>query len=219
MTGVSPLLSWTAGLHPCLTSSSAISTLYCIAAVFGVLCTFNAWSTVSLTYWYDMRSSFNVRSKADISQLNLLHGAKKAEKRKTKNRKCLEVSVSSPGNPWSQSWKRKGRLRWEGFAEKEGFKPGMIGWRTDGWWKWWVDGTDGGSDTQRTGWVRIGKISAWLMERSRELIQETRGSILEGRWKMVWHTNKLTISKHWTYLWQGYHYKDLMLAERVLQAA
>jgi len=79
MTGVSPLLSWTAGLHPCLTSSSAISTLYCIAAVFGVLCTFNARSTVSLTYWYDTRSSFNVRSKADISQLNLLHGAKKAE--------------------------------------------------------------------------------------------------------------------------------------------
>ena len=25
------------------------------------------------------------------------------------------------GNPWSQSWGRKGRLRWEGFAEKEGW--------------------------------------------------------------------------------------------------
>jgi len=29
------------------------------------------------------------------------------------------------------------------------------------------------------GWVRIGEISAWLPERSRELIPETRGSILE----------------------------------------
>jgi len=27
---------------------------------------------------------------------------------------------------------------------------------------------------------RIGEISAWLMERSRELIPETRGSIMEG---------------------------------------
>jgi len=33
---------------------------------------------------------------------------------------CSEVSVNSPGNPWSQSGRRiKGRLRWGG-AEKEG---------------------------------------------------------------------------------------------------
>jgi len=32
---------------------------------------------------------------------------------------------NGPGNPWSQSGKRKGRLRWEGFAEKESFKPGV----------------------------------------------------------------------------------------------
>ena len=35
-----------------------------------------------------------------------------------------EVSVNSPGNPWSQST-RKGRLWWERFAEKESFKPGV----------------------------------------------------------------------------------------------
>jgi len=34
-------------------------------------------------------------------------------------------SVNSPENPWIQSGRRKGRLRWEGFAEKGGFKPGM----------------------------------------------------------------------------------------------
>ena len=35
------------------------------------------------------------------------------------------IDKQSAGNPWSQSRKRKGRLRWEGFAEKEGCKPGM----------------------------------------------------------------------------------------------
>jgi len=36
------------------------------------------------------------------------------------------IAVNSPGNPWSQSGRSKGRLRWEGFAEKEGFKPGKT---------------------------------------------------------------------------------------------
>jgi len=72
-------------------------------------------------------------SKADISQLNLPHGTKnlKVEKKEELNSKnayaqkqaCL--SVNSPGNPWSQSQRRKSWLCWEGLAEKEGFKLGM----------------------------------------------------------------------------------------------
>ena len=49
---------------------------------------------------------FNVRSKADMSQLNLPHGTnnKKVENRKSKKVKkqiCWEVPVNSPGNPCS----------------------------------------------------------------------------------------------------------------------
>jgi len=89
--------------------------------------TYNAYNTIR----YDARCYFNVQSKADMSQLNLPHetnnqkGGITEKKLKSKNRICSEVSVNSAGNPWSHSWRRKGRLRWEGFAEKVGFKPGM----------------------------------------------------------------------------------------------
>ena len=104
---------------------------------------------------------------------------------------CSQVSVNSPENPWSQSGRKKGRLWSEGFVEK-GFKTGMKEWKDEGWWNWWVDGTDRRSATRRTGWVRTGEISAWLTEGSRELIPETRGSILKinphkrrhSRWKL-----------------------------------
>ena len=45
----------------------------------------------------------------------------KTEKLKRKKLVCSEVSVNSTGNPGSPSWRRKGRLWWEGFLGKEGF--------------------------------------------------------------------------------------------------
>jgi len=62
-----------------------------------------------------------------MSQLNLPHGTdnKKCKNRKkTKSRKqvCPEIT----GNPCSKylSTRCKEGLQWEGFVEKEGFKPG-----------------------------------------------------------------------------------------------
>ena len=56
------------------------------------------------------------------------------------------------------------------ICRKGKFKPGVEEWRGNGWWKWWVDGTDGGSATQRTGWRKSGEISAWLTEGSQRLV-------------------------------------------------
>ena len=125
--------------------------------------------------------------KAYMSQINLQHGTTTVENRKTtewkeyreKKQICSEVSVNSPGNLWSQSGRRKGGLQWEGFAEKESFKPGVEEWRGNGWWKKWVDGTDAGSTTQRTGWCKSGEISAWLTKGSQSWFQR-RG---EAYWK------------------------------------
>jgi len=51
----------------------------------------------------------------------------KKKQKKTKSRKqiCAEITVNTPGNPRSKYLsRRKEGLQWEGFAEKEGFKPG-----------------------------------------------------------------------------------------------
>jgi len=63
---------------------------------------------VAIRYEYDTRCYFNVRSKVDMSQLNLPHGTNnitkkwKTEKVKSKKRISSEVIVNSPGNPCSQ---------------------------------------------------------------------------------------------------------------------
>jgi len=67
-----------------------------------------------------------MRSKAYMSQINLQHGTTtnsgEQEVYRVKTDMLRSIGKQS-GNPWSQSGRRKGRQWWNGFAEKEGFKP------------------------------------------------------------------------------------------------
>jgi len=52
-----------------------------------------------------------MRSETYMSKINLQRGKLTIENRKSREKKriCSEVSVNSPGNPWSQSRRRNGR--------------------------------------------------------------------------------------------------------------
>ena len=89
-----------------------------LGKVSATMCQFH-WSLLQQIR-YDTICYFNVRCEAYMSRLNLPHGTNnekwKTEKLDSKKRICSEVSVNSPGNPCSQSWRIKDRLRWEGSA-------------------------------------------------------------------------------------------------------
>ena len=77
---------------------------------------------------YDTRCYFGVMACTQkLTWVSLIYHTEptakkwKAEKLKSTERIRWEVSVNGSGNPGSQSWRRKGRLRWEEFTEKEGF--------------------------------------------------------------------------------------------------
>ena len=119
----------------------------------------------SMKVRYDTRCYFNVRSKADKS--HLIYRTEPATKKwkteknwKLKKRICSEVSVNSPGirgvSPEEEN---------EGYGGNDLQKRKVLSreWKSEGVMDDGVDGTAaGGSATQRTGWVRIGEISAWL---------------------------------------------------------
>jgi len=88
--------------------------------------------------WYDTIRDAILTCAQKLTWVSLIcctaQRTKKGKQKKLKSKKqlCSEVSLNSLGHPWSKLWRRKGRLRWVGFAEKERFKPGMREWGGDG---------------------------------------------------------------------------------------
>jgi len=60
-----------------------------------------------------------MRSETYMSKINLQRGKLTVENRKSREKTDMlrSIGINSPGNPWSQSRRRNGRLWWEGFAE------------------------------------------------------------------------------------------------------
>ena len=69
------------------------------------------------------------------------------------------MSENSPGNPCSQSRRRKERLQWEGLAKKEGFKSGIKEWGVtddeNG------ESMDDGTDGRTVPLIRLGESELW----------------------------------------------------------
>ena len=72
-----------------------------------------------------------MRSETYMSKNNLKRGKLTVENRKSREKKriCSEVSVNSKGNPWSQSGRRKGRLRWKDLQKR---KVLSLEWKSEG---------------------------------------------------------------------------------------
>ena len=95
------------------------------------------------------RKSGRLKSKTDMLRSIGKHSEKSVESVQEKKRQAMVGKI----------------------AEKESFKPGVKEWRGDGWWEWWVDGTNGGNAARGNGWGRIGEISAGLMRGARSWFQ------------------------------------------------
>jgi len=124
-----------------------------------------------------------MRLKADISQLNLQHRTKKLKKWEKKKLKIKMDMLRSIGkSPWSQSR----RMATVGtIVEKEGLKPGVKDWGSDGWWEWCVDGRGSASDRNR-----------WVLEIGMRLTNTIWHEMLFQHVLKSWHESALSATRN-----------------------
>jgi len=67
-----------------------------------------------------MQSERALESRHETAKSTARNRKLKSGRRSIASKRQRSIGKQSAGNPWSQSRRRKGRLRWEGFVEKKG---------------------------------------------------------------------------------------------------
>jgi len=72
------------------------------------------------TIRHEMQSERALESRHETAKSTARNRKLKSGRRSIASKRQRSIGKQSAGNPWSQSRRRKGRLRWEGFVEKKG---------------------------------------------------------------------------------------------------
>ena len=90
-------------------------------------------------------------------------------------------------NPEEEEEEEEEAIRWGGIAEKEGFKPGVKEWESDGRWEWRVDRRGSASDRNR--WAVIPVLETGMTVDEEKLVVDSSDHVqhTEAYWNTHGH--------------------------------
>ena len=101
----------------------------------------------------------------------------KQTKVKSKKKSDMPRSIGKQSGESVESVrKKKKKVTLGRICRKEGCKPGMKQWGGDGWWEWWVAGTDGRSAYHMKTGATLAVAYSWIFHR-RLSVQDLERSI------------------------------------------